>query len=568
MRFTVKTKMITVFAIIFLMIGGLSFTDMTRMGVLKDTSSDMATNWMIGVQVMDEIHYNSEHILTLFYQKKLEPDTKKHEPFDTEIANSMTRIDKLLENYKGSLSGDDDTTQFDELNKNWDAFKAAFVTNKQIAADPTKAKDAAASQQAMSVAFDTAQKSMAEMVVFNQEGGKQADLDNIQLYEKSLKTSTIVLGVIIVFMIFTCYMLVRNISAPVRRTSQVLTRIANGDLTVEPIVLKNKDEIGDLADSVNQMADHLRYSVQQMLQAAGSVATSSQQLFASSEQNTSASQHVAAAVQEVANGADTQAQNAMECGTAMEEMTIGIQRIAETTSDVSGLSVTAAQIAEEGTHSMERVVHKMQAVSHSVDAANKVIQELEKHSQNIGQISTLIGNIASQTNLLALNAAIEAARAGESGRGFAVVAGEVRKLAAQTDDSVRDISELISNMQRDALRAAGVMNAGLLEVQEGLKEVGSAETAFGQIVAASQEVAGKIQEAAAAAQQMAASSEQVAATVANVGSVAQMTSGTAQSAAAATEEQLASTEEITSSARNLASIAQDLHQVVTKFRIS
>ncbi|KRE46947.1 methyl-accepting chemotaxis protein [Paenibacillus sp. Soil724D2] len=150
----------------------------------------------------------------------------------------------------------------------------------------------------------------------------------------------------------------------------------------------------------------------------------------------------------------------------------------------------------------------------------------------------------------------------------AVVASEVRKLASQTDDSVRDISELISNIQRDSARAGQVMDKGLSEVQEGLKEVGIAELAFGQIVNASQEVASKIQETAAAAQQMAASSEEVSATVASVGSVAQQTSGTAQSVAAATEEQLASTEEITASAESLAGIAQDLHQVVSSFRIS
>lgn len=568
MRFTVKMKMMMVFAIIFLMVGGLSLTDMTRMGVLKDNSSQMATNWMMGVQTIDEIHFNSEHILTLYYQKKLEPDSKKHEPLDAGIAQMMTGIDKLLENYKESLSGDEDTTKFNELNTNWEEFKAAFLKNKQLSGDPAKAKEAAESLQVLATAFGKAQKTMAEMVTFNQEGGKLADQENKNLYQRSVMISLVVLGILIVFMLGACYVLVRNISTPVRRTSQALIRIANGDLTVEPIIVKNKDEIGDLASSVNQMVDHLRDSVLHMLQAAGSVAASSQQLFASSEQNTSASQHVAAAVQEFATGADTQAQSSMECGRAMEEMAVGIQRIAETTSDVSELSISATQIAEEGTHAMERVVHKMQAVSHSVDSANQVIQELERHSQSIGQISTLIGNIASQTNLLALNAAIEAARAGESGKGFAVVAGEVRKLASQTDESVRDISELISNIQRDSVRAAGVMNTGLIDVQVGLKEVGSAEMAFGQIVAASQEVASKIQETAAAAQQMAASTEQIAATVASVGSVAQQTSGTAQSVAAATEEQLASTEEITSSARNLATIAQDLHQVVTAFRIS
>ncbi|MNY28845.1 Methyl-accepting chemotaxis protein McpA [compost metagenome] len=217
---------------------------------------------------------------------------------------------------------------------------------------------------------------------------------------------------------------------------------------------------------------------------------------------------------------------------------------------------------------MGRVVHRMQAVSTSVDEANQVIQELERHSQSIGQITTLIGNIASQTNLLALNAAIEAARAGESGKGFAVVAGEVRKLSSQTDESVREISELIASIQHDSARAVGVMNNGRTEVQEGLHEVTIAEKAFGQIVQASQEVAGKIQETAAAAQEMAASSEEVAATVAQVGFVAQQTSGTAQSVAAVTEEQLASAEEITSSAKNLADIASDLNLVVGSFRLS
>ncbi|MDD9266130.1 methyl-accepting chemotaxis protein [Paenibacillus sp. GCM10023248] len=563
-----KTKLMSVFAIILLMVGGLSYTDMTRMAVLKENSTKMATEWMIGVQIMDEIHYNSEHLLTVYYQKKMEPDTKKHEPLDAAIVGTMTNIDKLLENYKGSLSGDEDVVKFNELNTNWNGFKEAFANNKQLSGDPAKGKEAAESLQAMSAAFGKAQKTMAEMVVYNQEGGKLADEENKHLYDESVRISLIVQGVLVVFMIAACVGLVRNISTPVRRTSQVLSRIASGDLTSEPIVVKNKDEIGELASSVNRMVEHLRGSVLQMMTAASSVAASSQQLFASSEQNASASQHVATAVQEFATGADSQAQSSMECGRAMEEMSVGIQRIAETTSDVSELSVSATQIAEEGTHSMERVVSKMTAVSHSVDAANKVIQELEKHSQSIGQISTLIGSIASQTNLLALNAAIEAARAGDSGKGFAVVAGEVRKLASQTDDSVRGISELISSIQRDSIRAAAVMNSGLLEVQEGLREVGHAEQAFGQIVSASQEVASKIQETAAAAQQMAASSEQVAATVANVGSVAQITSGTAQSVAAATEEQLASTEEITSSARNLATIAQDLHQAVTTFRIS
>lgn len=565
---TVRTKFIAVFAIIFLMVVGMSWTAIARMGALKDMNNSLANNWMMGIQNMEEVHYNSEHLLTLYYQKKIEPDVKKHEAIDNGIVATITEIDKLLGEYKDSVSSEEEGTHLQLLTQNWDEFKSAFLANKQTANDPSKVKEAAESLQALSVAFGKAQKSMADLVTYNQEGGQQAVLDSASEYKLSVQLSFITLAVMLVFMILTCYFMVSNISNPVRKASEALIRISKGDLTIEPIVVKNKDEIGNLIGAVNQMVNHLRHSVEQMMLASTSVAASSQQLFSSSEQNSSASQHVAVSVQDFANGADAQAQSSAECGRAMEEMAAGISRIAETTADVSDLSMTATNIAEQGTHAMERVVNKMQAVSTSVDAANQVIQELEKHSQSIGQISTLIGNIASQTNLLALNAAIEAARAGESGKGFAVVAGEVRKLSSQTDDSVREISELITSIQRDSARAVGVMNNGRTEVQEGMHEVSIAEKAFSQIVQASQEVAGKIQETAAAAEQMAASSEEVAATVAQVGFVAQQTSGTAQSVAAVTQEQLASAEEITSSAKNLAGIATDLNHVVGTFRLS
>ncbi|MDR6553050.1 HAMP domain-containing methyl-accepting chemotaxis protein [Paenibacillus qinlingensis] len=567
MQMNVRTKLIMVFAIILIMVGAISWTDMSRMGALKESNRTLVQNWMKGIETIEEIHYNSEHLLTVYYKKKLEPDVTKHAPMDADLNATITQIDNLLGKYKETVANTEDITLADELSEKWDSFKKAFLANKQLASDPTS-KAAQDSLTAMSTAFAAAQKTMSDMVIYNQQGGILAEANSQKVYRESVTMSVTVLSVIILFMIATCYVLVRIISVPVRKASLALNRIANGDLTVEPIRVTNKDEIGQLVGAVNQMVNHLRHSVEQMQLASTSVAASSQQLFASAEQNTSASQHVAVSVQDFANGADTQAQSSVECGRAMEEMAAGISRIAETTSDVSELSMTATNIAEQGTHAMGRVVNKMQAVSTSVDAANQVIQELEKHSQSIGQITTLIGNIASQTNLLALNAAIEAARAGESGKGFAVVAGEVRKLSSQTDDSVREISDLISSIQRDSALAVGVMNKGRTEVQEGLHEVGIAEQAFGQIVQASQEVASKIQETAAAAEQMAASSEEVAATVAQVGFVAQQTSGTAQSVAAVTEEQLASAEEITASAKNLSGIATDLNQVVGTFRLT
>ncbi|MFC5452075.1 methyl-accepting chemotaxis protein [Paenibacillus aestuarii] len=567
MRFTVRKKMIAVFTIIFVLIGSLSLTDLERMSVLKENNKSLVKNWLKGIQITEEIHFNTEHLLSNYFGKQLETDANKQAAMDNDLAATIAGTDKLVENYKEAVSNADDEKNYNALKQDWQQFKDVFAKSKELAKDPSKVKEAQDNFAQVSTTFTKLQQDVALMVKFNQAGADAAELESSALYQKSVLISVTVLSVILLFMLAVSFVMVRIISKPVRVASEALTRIADGDLTVQPLQVKNKDEIGTLVQAVNLMAVNLRQSVGQMLEASNSVAASSQQLFASSEHNASAAHHVAQSVQELAIGADMQAQSSLEVGRAVEEMSIGVQRIAETTSEVSELSISANELAKQGTTAMQRAMAKMQTVSLSVDAAHKVIQELEKHSQNIGQISTLIGSIASQTNLLALNAAIEAARAGDSGKGFAVVAGEVRKLASQTDDSVRSISELIVNIQRDSVRASEVMQSGITEVHEGLTEIGAAEQAFVQIASASEEVAGKIQETAATAEQMAASSQEVAATVANVGSVAQQTSGTAQIVAAATEEQLASNEEITTSAKGLATIAQDLQQVVGAFRI-
>lgn len=100
----------------------------------------------------------------------------------------------------------------------------------------------------------------------------------------------------------------------------------------------------------------------------------------------------------------------------------------------------------------------MQTIEDKTNATASVIGELEGRSKQIGQIVEVISNIAAQTNLLALNAAIEAARAGEAGRGFAVVAEEVRKLAEQSQEAAKQITELINDVQTHTNSAVTFMN--------------------------------------------------------------------------------------------------------------
>ncbi|OAB39998.1 hypothetical protein PMSD_02805 [Paenibacillus macquariensis subsp. defensor] len=563
MRFTVKTKFIAVFASLIVMIGAFAWSDIVRMQKLTANNEQTVQVWLKGIENIQAINYHVEHIDYAKYQILATKVLQERTDLLTDISNNITTVDTLLLTYQDSLVNDEAKADFTKLNADWKIFKEAFATFEKAELYSVEIREATTK---ITESLNNVKQMVTPIVQYNHDGALAAEQDSKDLSRSSMIQLLIGLGIMVLFIIICGTLLIRSISNPVRKVSDALNRIADGDLTVETIVVKNNDEIGTMVLAVNRMVVHLRDSVNQMLTASTMVASSSEQLLMNSKSNADASNHVTLSVQEVATGAEIQAQSSLDCNRAMEEMTLGIQRIAETASDVSELSLSATDHAKIGTQVMQRVSHKMQAVSTAVDHANDVLKELEVHSLNISQVSTLIGNISSQTNLLALNAAIEAARAGDAGMGFAVVANEVRKLASQTEASVQNISELINSIQTDSAMAVKVMNEGLLEVNAGLHEVGEAEKAFQQIFKSSELVALKVQETAAAAEQMAASTEEVAATVTNVGAVAQQTSATAQTVASAAEEQLASTEEITASAKTLLDISQDLFKVVNTFK--
>ncbi|WP_052676087.1 methyl-accepting chemotaxis protein [Paenibacillus sp. IHBB 10380] len=563
MRLTVKIKFIAVFVSVVILVGLFGWMNIVRMQQLQKNTNEIVLDWMKGIEIIENIHYSVEHIDFVKYQIVSTQVVKERTALFTDLTNTMTDVDQKLLDYKRSLTGEVDIANYTQLEQEWTAYKNAFTVFEKAKLYSQEMKEATSN---IDNALSNVKQLVIPMVLFNQDGAANAQQENTALSNSNTQQILLGISIIIVLIVVIAILIVRSVSIPVQKASIALNRIADGDLTVETIVVRNKDEFGTMIHAVNRMVLHLRESVNQMHDASNKVASSSEQLLANSKNNADASNHVTISVQEVATGAEIQAQSSVECSRAMDEMSVGIQRIAETASDVSELSISATDNAKKGTESMQRVLHKMQAVSTAVDNANGVLKDLEVHSHNIGQISTLIGNISAQTNLLALNAAIEAARAGESGKGFAVVANEVRKLASQTDQSIQDITGLINSIQQDSAKAVQVMSEGLLEVNEGLLEVSETEKAFDQIVKSSEMVALKVQETAAAAEQMAASSEEVAATVSNVGAVAQQTSATAQTVATAAEEQLASTEEIAASAKGLLDISQDLYKVVNTFK--
>ena len=168
---------------------------------------------------------------------------------------------------------------------------------------------------------------------------------------------------------------------------------------------------------------------------------------------------------------------------------------------------------------------------------------------------------------MSLNAAIEAARAGEHGRGFAVVADEVRKLAEQSQDSAKEITQIIVSIQQKAQNAVNVMQEGVAQVENGVEAVNGAGVSFGDIASKVQTVVVQTQEMEHIVNELAESTNTISDAVGKISTMSKSVSAEAQTVSAATEEQTATMSEIASASKKLASMAETMENAINKFKI-
>jgi methyl-accepting chemotaxis protein len=363
------------------------------------------------------------------------------------------------------------------------------------------------------------------------------------------------------------YWMARHLSKPLIQLMQYSKRIAGGDLRKTSLNIRNRDEIGELAQSFEGMRTQLHDLIQQVQSSVEQVAASSQQLTASSEQTSEAANHIAGTIESVSSGAEMQTKSTEETVISMQEIAVGIQRIAESASNVSEIAGTTLSQVTQGQGFMEKTIEQMNGIYKTVQVSAEQVDQLGRQAAEIGQIARLITDISEQTNLLALNASIEAARAGEHGRGFAVVAGEVKKLASMTQESAGKVSSLIRQIQSSTSEIVQTIRTSLKEVTDGRQLLMQTGETLTFVYGSMQDTSDQIQEVSAASQQVSAGSEEILATIEEIARVAVSNLEKAQQVAAATEEQLATMEETASSAAALTVLAEELQDRTGKFTV-
>jgi len=259
-----------------------------------------------------------------------------------------------------------------------------------------------------------------------------------------------------------------DIKGKVELIMDVISMASKGDLTGEMMIYRDRDVIAELSEGIQSMLENLNALVSQVQQSGIQVTSSSTEIAATAKQQEATVTEQAATTNQIK--------------TTVTEISATAKELLNTMNEVTGVAWKTSENASQGQASLNSMAKTMQQMLDATAAISSKLAVLSEKAGNINTVVTTITKVADQTNLLSLNAAIEAEKAGEYGVGFSVVATEIRRLADQTAVATWDIEQMVKEMQSAV--SAGVMGMDKFseEVHRGVDEVGHVGSQLAEVI--------------------------------------------------------------------------------------
>jgi methyl-accepting chemotaxis protein len=518
-NWTIGARIIAGFAAIIIIAATLGAYAFLQLRLIEQRADVVIVDSIPSITVVNEIAANARSNYNAVLAHVIATDPAEMERIEKEIDAARSSNAELLKRYEAGFTNDHDRQLYAKMQ----SARADFITLRgEVLAlsRQLKAKEAADLVMArLDAVFDRYMKTIHELVAFNTTTGTEAGNAIHAATARSIRGILIGLTCAVLASIGIALFIARSITRPLRAATTAVGQVATGDLSVR-VAVDSKDEVGQIAASLNQMIDNLRgaaelanristgdltrdaqvlserdtlgLALRQMLQNLRNIVGEVSQ---ASANVASGSEEMSATAQQLSQGASEQAASAEETTSAMEEMSASVQQNADSARQTDKLASKAAEDARTSGEAVTRTVAAMKEI------ADKI---------------SIIEEIARKTDLLALNAAVEAARAGEHGKGFAVVASEVRKLAERSQTAAAEISRLSSSGVSLASGAGELLVKLVPDIRktaELVQEIAAASaeqnTGAAQVNKAIQQLDQVIQQNSAASEELASTAEEL-----------------------------------------------------------
>lgn len=399
--------------------------------------------------------------------------------------------------------------------------------------------------------------------------GVDLSIESVLAAQKQLFVEIVLLVIpVILLALLIGYKLAGSLTKPINTMVQAIEDLAEngGDLTKQ-LVIETGDELETMGNATNKVLSTIAGIVKEIDETVNILSDTTQHQGRIADDARETSTQVAASLIQLVNGAEEQAVSAEKAHQSLEAIARNIDNISGAIHKLNAETAIAEENVLHGSEKVRHVVTQMKEIRDTMEIAKTSITQLGKRSEEINTIVQVINEIANQTNLLAFNASIEAARAGEQGKGFAVVAEEVRKLAEQSRHSVGNITELVTQIQKNTADTVSKIETGSEETSKGSLLVVEAEAAFGKIQESIKTIGQQLGEINSLNDTIGSESKGVVKEVANMASITQENTAGIQEVNAIAQQQQEFVEGINASAQDLNTVITQLNQVLNKFVI-
>ena len=358
---------------------------------------------------------------------------------------------------------------------------------------------------------------------------------------------------------------------PIIHATNMVAKLADLDFTdkdhLQKTMDKKKDETGVMGKAIGVLRTELADAVRNITGQSRKLYEAASTMNSSAAQTVESVEQVEKAISEIAQGATSQAQ---ETQTATENVIVMGNMIEEAGKEVKNLRENAGAMRDAGNRAME-ILEELGKINQNTKEAIGIIYEQTNTTNTsvlkIKEATDMITDIAEETNLLSLNASIEAARAGEQGRGFAVVAGQIQKLAEQSNESARQIADIINLLIADSEKTVSTMEDVNSVIAKQDEHVANTEKAFEDVKDGIDKSIESVRTLTDKTKQLDEARVKVVDVVQNLTAIAEENAASTEETSASASEVGAIMENISDNAKQLNVIADELKESISQFLI-